>query len=222
MNVVPAILPYNFEEIIEKISRVEGLMNSVQIDLCDGVFGREKTWIPAGDETLPGGFSYEFDIMVNEWRPLVIRALALGASRIVAHVDQFSDADMQELVSYVAPSGIPLGISVSNDKTIDFHAEKIRRAQELYPSIYIQVMGIKKIGEQGQFFDESAVERVRMLKQQFGSLSIQVDGGIKPGNVARIVDAGTETLIVGSYLFGAEDPGVALKNLEASVRDPMF
>ena len=215
MNITPAILPHSFEEIAEKTSRIEGLVNRVQIDLCDGIFGREKTWLPEGTETLPAGFSYEFDVMVNDWNLYVMRALTVGASCIVAHVDQFNDGDMETLVSLVSARRAQLGIAVSNDKTIDFHADMIRKAVSLYGNnVFIQVMGIRNVGEQGQIFDESATERIRALKQQFGDMSLQVDGGMTPETASLVMNAGAETIVVGSYIFGSEDAGGALKRLE--------
>src|SRR3989344_9301663 len=108
MNIKPAILPHSFEEIIEKLSRVEGISLLVQIDICDGVFGREKTWLPNGTETLPSGFKYEFDVMVNDWNIYIPNCLLLGATSIVAHVDLFSDEDIANLVGIIAPHSVAL------------------------------------------------------------------------------------------------------------------
>jgi ribulose-phosphate 3-epimerase len=213
MQITPAILPHNFEEITQKLSRIEGLVSKVQIDLCDGVFGREKTWLPTGTETLPTEFSYEFDIMLNDWRESVLHCLSLGATSIVAHVDMFTDEDMATLVGMVAPHNARLGIAVSNDKGLDFHADMIRKATALYPQVYIQVMGIKKIGEQGQFFDEETPTRVTHLKQQFSSLDIQVDGGITLETAKLVMMAGADAVVVGSYIFGGEDAAGAIERL---------
>lgn len=221
MNITAAILPHNFDEIVEKTSCIEGLLTHVQIDLCDGVFGREKTWIPTGDEMLPSGFSYEFDVMLHDWKLPTIYALKLGASSIVMHVDFFTDDDVSSLLEMLKNRNIALGIAVSNDKTPDIHADMVRKFQASYPHVFIQVMGIKKIGEQGQFFDESAVERVQTLKQQFGDTRIQVDGGIKPENVQKVVGAGAETVVVGSFIFNTEGAGVAISRLEAAVSEEM-
>jgi ribulose-phosphate 3-epimerase len=219
MNITPAILPHSFEEATEKLSRIEGLAHRVQIDLCDGVFGREKTWLPEGNETLPEGFLYEFDMMVNDWKLYTMRAITLGAKCIVAHVDQFTDEDITELVSLVGSRSVGLGISVSNDKSVDFHADLIRKVRAVYPSVFIQVMGIQKIGEQGQIFDEECVERIRTLKREFGDVSIQVDGGMTLETAAKVMNAGAETIVVGSYLFNGGDPGEAMKRLESITLD---
>ncbi|MFA6608738.1 MAG: hypothetical protein WCT07_02405 [Candidatus Paceibacterota bacterium] len=217
MKIIPAILPHSFEEITEKISSIEKFVSEVQIDICDGVFGREKTWLPDGSEMLPSGFLYEFDVMMNDWKTYIPRCVAIGAKSIIAHVDMFSENDITELVGMVSPNSIALGISVSNDKNIDFHADMIRKAKDLYPHTFIQVMGIKKIGEQGQFFDETVPERIKELKQRFGEILIQVDGSIKPETIRLVVDAGASNVVVGSYIFGRNDVAAALETLNAAV-----
>ena len=217
MTIKPAILPHNLEEIQEKLSRIEGITSEVQIDLCDGIFGREKTWLPNGTEVLPLGFSYEFDIMLDDWRVYVMHCLTLGAKSIVAHVDMFSDEDMSTLIGMVSPHSASLGISVSNDKSLDFHADMIRKARTLYPHVFIQVMGIKQIGEQGQIFDEDTPGRIKALKQQFGDVIIQVDGGIIIETAKKVVEAGADTLVVGSFIFGHDDSGGMLEALNTAV-----
>jgi ribulose-phosphate 3-epimerase len=215
MTIKPAILPHSLEELGEKLSRVEGFVSSVQIDLCDGVFGREKTWIPQGNEQLPADFSYEFDIMLIDWKLPTMYAIAVGAKSVVSHVDLFTDDDISSLIQLVTPRSIALGIAVSNDKSVEFHADMIRKVMAVHPSVFIQVMGIRTIGEQGQVFDEESVERVRALKQQFGTLAIQVDGGMLPETVLKVGKAGAETFVVGSYIFGSEDTGAAINRLNA-------
>lgn len=215
MNITPAVLPHSFDEITEKLSRVEGLATKVQIDLCDGIFGREKTWLPEGTEALPEGFVYEFDVMLNDWKLYTMHAITIGAKYIVAHVDRFSDEDIETLISIIGPRMVTLGVAVSNDKSLEFHAEMIRKVRTLYPSMFIQVMGIRNVGEQGQVFDEESIERVRALKQQFGDVAIQVDGGMTPETAAKVVGAGAETVVVGSYIFGGEDVGGAIERLSA-------
>jgi ribulose-phosphate 3-epimerase len=216
-QIIPAILPHNFEEIQEKCSRIEGLVTKVQIDICDGIFGREKTWIPIGSEEMPAGFSYEFDIMLEDWRKVTLQVLTMGAKSIVSHVDQFSDEDITALASMVAPHSAYLGIAVSNDKSLDFHADMIRKAKAIYPHVFIQVMGIRSIGEQGQLFDEEALARVKALKGQFGEILVQVDGGITTETAKRVVDAGAGNIVVGSYIFGRDDAGASLEEINNAI-----
>lgn len=219
MNVVPAILPHSFEELTEKLARLEGIVSRVQIDLCDGVFGREKTWLPTGEETLPSLFGYEFDLMLNDWQPSVTHCITLGAKCFVAHVDLFTDEDIAKLITMISPYSIPLGIAVSNDKSVDFHADMLRKARDQYQHVFIQVMGISKIGEQGQIFDEETPARIIALKQNFGDVAIQVDGGMTPETAKKVVSAGAETVVVGSYIIGSEDPSGAVGRMTQAVEE---
>ena len=105
MRITPAVLPHTFDDIKEKLSRVDGLATRVQVDICDGIFGREKTWSPTGTETLPSGFTYEFDIMVNDWKTVLSNCLLLSPSYVVMHVDQFNEEDMKAHVATDTPTG---------------------------------------------------------------------------------------------------------------------
>lgn len=213
MSIVPAILPHSFEEMTEKLSRIEGLAPLVQIDLCDGVFGLEKTWMPSGTESMPAGFEYEFDLMVSNWKMFMESAVSLNAKRIVLHVDHMSDDDIRSAVSSLKEKGVRAGISVSNDASVEAHVNALRIAREVDYQCYAQVMGIARIGEQGQEFDESAPERVRFLKRNMGDVMVQVDGAMNPENGPKVIEAGASSLVVGSYLFSVGEPATAYNTM---------
>ena len=44
MEIIPAVLAKDYEEMKDKIALVRGIVPMVQIDLCDGVFVGNKTW----------------------------------------------------------------------------------------------------------------------------------------------------------------------------------
>jgi len=207
MQVTPAILPHSFEELRQKMDRICVVAGRVQIDLCDGKMGRETTWMPEGTEKLPylDTIDYEFDVMVYDWRTILPNILSLHIGRIVMHVDSFTEEDCVEIANICSGKQITLGLAVSNDVELEHFDELIRIVRHKYPTIFIQVMGIKHIGEQGQFFDESCIERILHLKKTFGDLTIQVDGGMRPETAPKVKEAGAETIVVGSYLMRHDD-----------------
>lgn len=214
MQVTPAILPKNFDEIIEKLSLLEYSTSLVQIDLCDGEFGLLKTWLPEGGEQLPNDYDYEFDIMMMDWKTYVKRAIDLGAARIVAHVDHFSEGDAHELVDILEHTGIALGISVTNNVPLEDHINFVKFFEEGYGNVFIQVMGIRDIGAQGQAFDESVLQRIVELKEWCPNLYLQVDGSMNDATAQKVKDAGADIVISGSYIFGAENIADRLRTLE--------
>ena len=64
-------------------------------------------------------------------------------------------------------------------------------------------------GFPGQKFIESMVDKVEMLREIIDDLDnrpiIQVDGGIKLDNIKLISDAGADSIVSGSGIFGTSD-----------------
>jgi ribulose-phosphate 3-epimerase len=62
------------------------------------------------------------------------------------------------------------------------------------------------------------VERLKKLRDESGySYLIAVDGGIKPENVADVVERGADIVVVGSAIFARSDPRKAAKELKERI-----
>lgn len=218
MRIVPAILSRTLDDVKDHLEHIKSVSTSVQIDICDGAFGALRTWIPNGKDALPSGFSYEFDIMLNDWKIPVSQCLLLKPVSIIIHFDLFSDADIQLLIKMIRPYDIMLGVAVSNDKDIRFHIDMVHKIKKMYKKVFVQVMGIRHIGQQGQPFDDKVPLRVLALKKEFKSLTIQVDGGVNTATIKLLNDVGVETVVVGSALFGEEDVKKAYDKLLSIVK----
>ena len=61
----------------------------------------------------------------------------------------------------------------------------------------------------GQSFIESMIPKIEELKSFIDSkglnIDIQVDGGIKPNNVDKVVKAGANIIVAGSAIFNSDD-----------------
>ena len=70
----------------------------------------------------------------------------------------------------------------------------------------------------GQKFIEFAVDKVAEVKalaeKHNPSLYIEVDGGVTDQNAQKLVDAGANVLVAGSYVFKAEDRESAISSLK--------
>jgi ribulose-phosphate 3-epimerase len=71
----------------------------------------------------------------------------------------------------------------------------------------------------GQTFIENTISKVQRLKElivQSGSKAlIEVDGGVQAETAPRLVKAGVDVLVSGSYVFKAADPFQTIKELKA-------
>ena len=215
MQIIPAILSPSFEAVCSSLSKLEGLVTSVQIDVCDGEFGAVKTWIPNAKDTLPTSFSYEFDIMLKDWKITTAQCLLLNAKSVVMHVDDFVDVDIDMLITMVKPYNVALGIAVSNDQDLDFHVDMMHKILKLYDNVFIQVMGIRHIGQQGQPFDIITPTRVAFLKHMFKGIIIQVDGGVKVETIKLLRASGADNVVAGSSIFSKNNIQEAYNELKA-------
>ena len=81
----------------------------------------------------------------------------------------------------------------------------------------VQLMSVNP-GFGGQKFIEHSIrkgQRLRQLIEREGSRAlIEVDGGVQAETVPRLVDAGVDILVSGSYVFKADDPKAAIHALK--------
>lgn len=72
----------------------------------------------------------------------------------------------------------------------------------------------------GQKFIAAALDKVRaarrIIDQSGREIRLEVDGGVKPDNAAGIVEAGADTLVAGSAIFGADDYAEVITRMRLS------
>jgi ribulose-phosphate 3-epimerase len=61
----------------------------------------------------------------------------------------------------------------------------------------------------GQSFIDSALRKVEQARKRIDAsgrdIRLEVDGGIKAGNIAQVAAAGADTFVAGSAIFGQPD-----------------
>ena len=81
----------------------------------------------------------------------------------------------------------------------------------------VQLMSVNP-GFGGQKFIESSIKKVQRLRQLIdreGSKAlIEVDGGVQADTAPRLVEAGVDILVSGSYVFKAADPKETIHSLK--------
>ena len=213
MEILPAILAKDFAELNEKLDLIASITNMVQVDICDGTFTPKASWpykkeddnfsaIIKEDKGMPHWeeLDFEIDLMIKDPELHLDHWITAGARRIIIHAESTKNIDriIGELQGLVE-----IGIAINLDTPVD------DIAQYIHDIDVVQLMGIEQIGFQGQVFDERVLEKARELKQRFPDRLVSVDGGVNIENAQQLRDAGVDRLIVGSAIFGAENPGEA-------------
>ncbi len=73
----------------------------------------------------------------------------------------------------------------------------------------------------GQSFIDSALRKVeqarKRIEQSGRDIRLEVDGGIKVDNIARVASAGADTFVAGSAIFGAKDYAGVISSMRAQL-----
>ena len=77
----------------------------------------------------------------------------------------------------------------------------------------ILVMSVNP-GFGGQSFIDSALRKIEAVRRRIDAsgrdIRLEVDGGIKVDNIRRVADAGADTFVAGSAIFGQPDYRVVM------------
>ncbi len=205
IEIIPAIIPKDFEDLRKKISLVKGMTRFIQIDVMDGVFVPEKSW-PFNDPMWSSGVhlelpfcnecDFEFDLMVAKPEYNVQSLLEVGAKRIIIHAG--STNKLKEIFNDLKGEA-EIGLAFSLDIDIDDYADFIEEAD------FVQFMGIEKIGFQGQSFSEKVIDKIIYFRAKYKDVIISVDGGVNLENAHKLISAGANRLVSGSTVFESGD-----------------
>jgi ribulose-phosphate 3-epimerase len=72
----------------------------------------------------------------------------------------------------------------------------------------------------GQSFIPHVLDKVRKVREMIDSsgrdVRLEVDGGVKVGNIGEIAAAGADTFVAGSAIFGADDYRATISQMKAN------
>ncbi len=219
-EIIPAIMEKTLNELRDKLALVRGLAPYVQIDVMDGIFvpnisfpyvSRGELKIESDELPYWQDFSYEFDLMVKNPDRIIGAFLALGASRIVLHTESIKDEVIPRVIEEIKNFKAEVGLASNNDtplSSIEAHISEVD---------FVQVMGIARIGFQGEPFDERALERIRRLRAKYPDLIISVDGSVNLKTAPRLVLAGANRLVAGSAVFESGDARGVIEALKGDI-----
>lgn len=226
MEIIPAIMPKDMNEIRDKVVQVKGIVSFVQLDLMDGRFVEAKTWpffpkdkigveeIIKEESGMPywEDINYEFDLMVEDAGRDIEKYVALGASRLIFHFEAESKLkeNLEKMESYIRNMvQIGLAFDIATD---------VSEVLPLIPLVdFVQCMGIDKDGVQGEPFDEKALEHVRAVRKAYPDMPISVDGGVNLSNAKSLIEAGATRLVSGSTIWRSFDAEETIKEFQSLV-----
>ena len=209
MKIAPSILSADFAALGEAIARVETAgADQLHVDVMDGHFVPNLTIGPPVIESIRKRTRLPLDVhlMIEEperWIETYVRA---GADWVTVHAEVCPH--LQRTLNQIREAGARAGVAL-NPSTGPGVLEYVLDDLDL-----VLVMSVNP-GFGGQSFIPTAYEKIRKIRALLGKRPalISVDGGVKREHALPLAQAGAGVLVAGSAIFGAPDPGQAVREL---------
>ena len=203
IQIAPSILSADFARLGEEIQQVElAGADVIHVDVMDGHFVPNITIGPPVVRSVRRVTRLPLDVhlMIADADRYVDAFAEAGADWITVH--QEACTHLHRTVARIKELGKRPGVVLNP-------ATPLSTLDEILGDIDLVMLMSVNPGFGGQSFIPSSVDKVRRLRDLADTrgmaLDIEMDGGITPETIARVVAAGATIFVAGSAVFGKED-----------------
>jgi ribulose-phosphate 3-epimerase len=215
--IAPSILSADFARLGEEVNAVlKAGAESVHFDVMDNHYVPNLTIGPLVCEALRKyGVMAPLDVhlMVSPVDRIVPDFAAAGATYIQFHPEATEHID--RTIELIRENGCKPGL-VFNPATpldyLDYTLDKID---------VVLIMSVNP-GFGGQKFIPTALRKIaevrRRIDESGRDVRLEVDGGVKIDNIQAIAEAGADTFVAGSAIFGSKDYAATIRQMHEHIK----
>lgn len=190
-EVIPAILTKKRKELMEKIKLVEPYVKTIQIDIIDGKFVKNRTVQPKDFRGLKTKADLEFHLMVND-PAKYMKGFSKYAKRFIFHKE--ITRNPEKFIQLARKLRKQVGIAINP-------GTPIRRIIPFIGMVDQVLIMTVHPGWTGQKFVPEALEKVKELRKLNKKIDIEVDGGIHLGTAGPAAKAGANKFVAASAIY---------------------
>ncbi len=209
VKIAPSILSADFSRLGEEIKAAEKAgADLIHVDIMDGHFVPNITIGPPVVRSIKKIASIPLDVhLMIEDPDKYVRSFAdSGADIITVHEE--ASVHLHRTIQNIKECGRKTAVSI-NPATPVYHIEFILPFVDM-----VLIMSVNP-GFGGQEFIPEVLIKIKMLKniinEQKINVDIEVDGGINIDNVAEVVSAGTDIVVMGNAFYNSKDYAETVK-----------
>jgi ribulose-phosphate 3-epimerase len=184
----------------------------IHVDIMDGVFVPNISFGIPVTEAIHRHATKPLDVHLMIINPelYVEDFVKAGASIVTVHVEACTH--LHRTLQEIKRLGVAAGVALNPHTPIELLTEVLEEVD------LVCVMSVNP-GFGGQKFIEHSYAKVANLKnlilKKGAKTQIEVDGGVSEQNAKRLIEAGADILVAGSFVFRAPDPIKAIASLKS-------
>lgn len=203
IDIIPGVLENNWPAIEQKIEKVKDFAKTIHVDLIDGKFAGNTTFLdPEPFKKYSGDIYFELHMMVVDPEKYIEPYANAGFKRFLGHIEHMENqTDFITRAKQFGEGGLAIdGPTSLSEISVPF--------SDLDSILVMDITA----GFSGQKFNEIYLKKVEELRNKT-SIPIEVDGGINDETIKGAFDAGATRFVATSFIYGHDNPSQQLNIL---------
>ncbi|WP_422859179.1 ribulose-phosphate 3-epimerase [Flagellimonas sp. S174] len=213
--VAPSLLAADFANMRQDIEMVnQSRADWFHLDVMDGVFVSNISFGMPVIKAMAKHTQKILDVhlMIIDPDRYIKTFAELGSDNLTVHIEACNH--LHRTVHAIQQEGMKAGVALNPHTSINLLEDIIQDVD------LVCVMSVNP-GFGGQSFIENTYNKVSDLKnlieKKNSNTLIEIDGGVTTTNAKRLVNAGADVLVAGSFVFGSEDPAATISALKDEI-----
>lgn len=210
--IAPSILAADFGNLQRDIEMINtSSADWIHVDIMDGVFVPNISFGFPVVEVIKKHSKKVLDthLMIQRPENYVDGFIKAGSSIITVHYE--ATDHLNRLINHIKNQGVKAGVALNPHTPVSLLEDIIEEVD------LVLLMSVNP-GFGGQKFIENTYSKIIQLKnlisRRRSRALIEIDGGINEQNSAKLLQAGADILVAGTFVFSSSNPITTIENLK--------